>query len=385
MYVVILSSLFAILFTFLSKYKSFSKGLELGFVIITIIGCIHYNYGNDYEAYYRMWETFSRMSLISLLHEDMHGEIGWRLLNWLFKFHNGFFVLVALLNIVQNYIFYRFIKGYVSKRWQWLGMFIYLCTTTYYPLFFSMMRQALAMSLTLTAFMYLYPPNTFRDKYTSRSMHIERISVRPSFKRLVVSFIIVIMAATFHVSALVFLPALIIGYSKLNHINLFAILVLIVTIALFFIPGISSTLLTFALAMESLDAYNTYTDVGYDSGFGLGFAVKSLPFIVSLYFMLFRANELTIVEKQLILVSYLAFLTYPFISIASLFDRIGSYFSILHIAVVPILYSKIKQSLIRFFLVLIMIIFTFYMYKNMFTSLVWRDTMYEFHSIFEIL
>ena len=232
MYIVVFTTLLAILFTYLSRYRSFSKGLELGFIIITFIACIHYNYGSDYEAYYSMWENIGSMNLNSLLDADMHGELGWRLLNWIFRFHNGFFVLVALLNIIQNYIFYCFIKEYVPRRWQWLGVFIYLCTTTYYPLFFSMMRQAFAMSLSLAALMFLYPSKSIGNKTKTRLKYLKRAYARPPFKRLLVSFLIVILAATFHVSAVVFLPTLIVGYLKLNHLSVFALLILAVTVAI---------------------------------------------------------------------------------------------------------------------------------------------------------
>lgn len=386
MYIVISTSLIAVLLAYLSRYKSFSKGLEVGFAIVTFIGCIHYNYGNDYVTYYRMWETIGSISFNSLLDADIHGEPGWRLLNWIFKFKNGFFLLVALLNILQNYIFYRYINDYVPKRWQWLGLFIYLCTTTYYPLFFSMMRQALAMALSVAALMYLYPNKSVENKKIVKNTDYQQSSPsKPSLKRLIGSFLIVLLATTFHVSAIVFVLALIVGYLKLDKLNIFALLILFITVALFFIPGISSTLLSFALDMESLDDYSSYTEVGYETGFGLGFAIRSLPFIVSLYFLLFRNGELQNVEKQLVVISYLAFLTYAFISIATLFDRMGSYFSILHIAVVPILYSKIKIQPIRYLLILLLVFFIFYTYKSMFTSLVWKDTMYEFHSIFEVL
>ncbi len=361
MYIVISTSLIAVLLAFLSKYKSFSKGLEVGFAIVTFIGCIHYNYGNDYEVYYYLWNTISQLSLNELFTTEIHTEPGWRIINWLFKFENGFFALVAILNIIQNYIYYRVIKTIVPRNWWWLSMFVYLCTTTNYPLFFSMMRQGLAISLILASFLYL------RKK-----------KVMPTLG-------LIILASTFHSSALITLPIVLLNYSKYKRIPVFALIILFLTFIVYVFKDIIDFVMKAFLSMSIFETYSTYT-AGESVSLGLGFLLRIVPYLVSLYFLIAREQELSIEEKQITLISYVAFLFFPLATMGvTLVERIGYYFSIFQIVTIPLLYRKIKIKPIRNGLIFVLIYITWIMYYAFFQSEVWKDTMMDFHTIFEVL
>jgi hypothetical protein len=53
MYVLLFFSLFTILLTHLESKGQLKNGMAIGFVIMTILAVIRYDYGNDYMNYYR--------------------------------------------------------------------------------------------------------------------------------------------------------------------------------------------------------------------------------------------------------------------------------------------------------------------------------------------
>ena len=126
MYIVIFCSLIALLLTYLESRNQAKGGMKWGFVIVTILGMIHYDYGNDYMFYYDVYKqvTSYRFDLSGIL-GDYYREPGWALLCWLFKPIGGFFMMVAVLNLIQNMLVYRTINNYVEKKWWPLSVFIY--------------------------------------------------------------------------------------------------------------------------------------------------------------------------------------------------------------------------------------------------------------------
>ena len=112
MYIVIVVSLFALFLTYLEKNRKLRNGMKYGFVLITFLGAIHYNYGTDYKAYYNLYDVLINtdldfFSIIKLDFEDLVGEDnfkdpGWIILCKFFSYCGGFFMLVAILNIIQK-------------------------------------------------------------------------------------------------------------------------------------------------------------------------------------------------------------------------------------------------------------------------------------------
>ena len=184
MYIVIFSSLFALLLTLLDSKGSVNKGMKWGFFIITFLGCVHYNYGNDYIEYHKIYNTIvsTKFDWGYLISGYIYKEPGWAVLCYLFKHIGGFFMMVAVLNIIQNAIVYKVIKNNVSKYWWPLAVFVYLFSTSFYLLNFSMMRQGLAICLFLGAW--------------------EAIKN----KRFFLTLLMLLIASTIHTSALILLP-----------------------------------------------------------------------------------------------------------------------------------------------------------------------------------
>ena len=155
MYIVIFCSLVALLLTYLESINQLKRGMAWSFIIVTILGMIHYDYGNDYMSYYDVYKqvTSYTFDLSGILAKEYFREPGWVLLCWFFKYLGGFFMMVAVLNIVQNMLVYRVIKNYVESKWWPLSVFIYLFSTSLYLMNFSMMRQGFVICV----FLALWP------------------------------------------------------------------------------------------------------------------------------------------------------------------------------------------------------------------------------------
>lgn len=143
MYIVLFCSLVALLFTHLETKGKMKGGMKLGFILITLLGVIHYDYGNDYMPYYELSNQVTKYSfnLKAILAKEYYRDPGWVILCFLFKPIGGFFMMVAVLNVIQNCIVYRFIRRNVEKKWWVMALFVYLFVTGYYLMAFSMMRQ----------------------------------------------------------------------------------------------------------------------------------------------------------------------------------------------------------------------------------------------------
>lgn len=364
MFVLVCSSFLAILLAYLAKYKGARKGLLWAFVIVTIVACLHYDYGNDYMAYYYKWQSYRNYSIVDIFDFEVNFEPGWILLNWLFKFDNGFFLLVALLNIVQNFIYYKFIKRYVPKNWYWLAMFIYLCSTNYYLINFSMMRQGLTVALCVASFFFL------------------------SERRILPALLILLFSITVHRTSILFLPFVFAGFFPLNNIRPYALIIVLVTIVLFFFRDMVGSVFDNIMTIEEFDKYNMRyagdTNKGVNTG--LGVIPNNLQYLIMIYFMFARNKGLTRDENLLLIISYLNLLLIPFTMVgAAMIGRLGYYFGAFQIVSIPIIYSKIKQPAIRQGLTLIFIFMMMIGYIGFLSSDIFHEKYSTFHTFFEAL
>ena len=367
MWVVVISSFFAILLAYLSKFKGKSHLFELAFIIVTFIAAIHYDYGNDYMTYFDRWKQlrFERWGDILSGDTNWGVETGWAILNKMFGFNGGFFILVALLNIFQNYIYYKLIKRFVPPSNRWLAMLIYLCTSGLYLLNFSMMRQGLAVALFVATILLL----------TSR--------------KLIFAIVALIVAISMHKTAVIGVPFLILYFLPLKSTKSLSVIVASMGVALFFATSLASDL--FNSLITSVEILNQYENMGEgmvaEESLGLGFVLLHIPHIVFLYCLwsgeYFRDEK----EKILTIVAFFDILIIPFTSIGSAFmSRLGIYFLAFHVAVIPMLYSRLKKKEIRVGLTFIVVFIMLYAYRGFFQTSYWRDTFGgPFHTIFSQL
>lgn len=154
MYIVIFVNTLAVLFSYLSKYNKFSYGFELAFFCLILFYGVRYNYGNDYISYWQMFDEIASYRSFVLFDDSVRIEPGWILLNKIFS-RCGFPFLVFFLTIFQFLSIYYFIKRFVPINKRYIALFIYLFSFDLMLLELSMMRQTIAIFLTMYAVVFL--------------------------------------------------------------------------------------------------------------------------------------------------------------------------------------------------------------------------------------
>lgn len=183
----------------------------------------------DYDAYLKLYTGVHGTSMIEDVNKRM--ELGWVYFNLYMPSFQMVIVITSLLYCFScGFIFYKL----VPIRYSWLAFLLYFlsCDKTFY---FSLtgMRNGIVISVFLLLYNY--------------------ISKRKWFKYMVVSLI----AATFHTSALLFLPiSYLIGRVKMNR----KAMIIYMVIAVFFlvapIERLTSEIQPFIAAMTSnFDSY----------------------------------------------------------------------------------------------------------------------------------
>lgn len=362
MIVLLIVSLIALLLTYLETIGKLRDGMMWGFVLVTIIAAIHYDYGNDYMSYMQMYKdiTYFDFNLSSVLAGDVWKEPGWALLNYAFIPFGGFFGLVAALSVLQNVIYYKAIKKYVDKEWWTMAVFIYLFSSSLYVLNMSMMRQGLAISLFVWAFSY------FKDR------------------RIIPSLLILIAAASVHNSAKILLPFVLWGFIPMGkrfskYMSYFYAVMFVV---LYMNADFVNTIFMAFMDIEDMAKYAESYGKGVSNiTMGLGFALQLIPFIISLLYLLINYDSY-FWKCRLICIACIGFFIMPFALIIPLIDRVGMYFTAYSIFAIPITYEWITRKELRYSFLAIFIFMTLYNYYLFFNSDVYSDAFSNYKTIF---
>ena len=340
--------LIAVLLAFLSQTKPKGKFLEFGFILLTFFASIQYGFGSDYHRYYELWYQYSTYD-IGLFVEDFFNqtdwtEPGWILLNAIFGFKYGFFVLVALISVVENYIYYRLIKDYVPVKWRWLAMFLYVSMDSLYWLNYSMFRQGLCVALFVGAVLLMN-----RNKLWS-------------------AIALMLFSLTIHLSSAVCIPFIALYFLPLNKTKTLASFLLVFTILIFLFKDIVIGGLNLVFTLEELGKYK---DSGYGAsklgGLGLGYLLNHIPNFVILYFLIKDQYIKSREKKVIALLAFCDILIAPLQLYGAAFaGRLGVYFVAFKVASIPMVYSMIKDKGLRLFLVLIVLFSTLVMFIQFF-------------------
>lgn len=364
MWIVVFISFIALLFTIAESKRMIKNGMGIGFALVTILGAIHYDYGNDYMTYLMFYESFidKPFDIDKILDGTYFKEPGWFVLNYIFKYLGGFFMLVAVLNIAQNYLIYRFVKKYVAQKWWPFAVFTYLFTTSYYLLSFSMMRQMLV----IVVFLSLWPLICQR--------------------RWVKAGIVLALCTTIHSSAIVLLPFAFWGFLPVNNSKFLGILYAGFLLALWLFGDILNSIFLTFIDLKSLGHYVTnYGNSDFTMKLGVGFIIQLLPFVLSIYF-LFRNNyKYSFDQKKLVALAAIHAIITPFGQIIPIISRIGFYFGVYRIASFPLIYGNIPEKTFRQVLIALNVMITLYDYFTFFTLETWVDKYTTFHTIFSVL
>lgn len=365
MIVLLTVSLIALLLTYLETIGKLKDGMMWGFVLVTIIAAIHYDYGNDYMSYMQTYKdiTYFDFNLSSILAGDVWKEPGWALLNYAFIPFGGFFGLVAALSVLQNVIYYKAIKRYVDKEWWPMAVFIYLFSTSLYVLNMSMMRQGLAISLFVWAFLY------FKDR------------------RIIPSLLILIAAASVHNSAKILLPFVLWGFIPMGkrfskYMSYFYAVMFVV---LYMNADFVNTIFMAFTTYKDFAVYSDYyANDNRTIKIGIGFIINLIPLIISLLYLL-KKQDTEIWKRRLVCIACIGSFIIPFSLIIPLIGRVGMYFSAYTIFSIPITYKWITRKELKLLFMLIYLLITLYDYFGFFSSEVFSKEYSTYKTIFSAL
>jgi hypothetical protein len=339
------------------------NGMKFGFMLVTFVGVIHYDYGNDYMAYYNLYNDIvnSQFSWSNLINGYIYKELGWALINYLFKYLGGFFMMVAVLNIIQNTIYYKFIKKNVGRTWWPMAVFIYLFSTNFYLLNFSMMRQGLVIAIFVGLWEYIKE------------------------KRWMIALGGLLCAYLIHSSALILLPFAFLGYLPFKKGRLTATIFIAVFIALWISQDLMEDLFTSMMVIEDIQDYaNSYGKRDVAVSYGLGFLISLIPLCVSIYYFMFNKGK-DRTDRGLVALSSLGFLIVPFTQVIPLVDRVAMYFNVFGICSIGITYSSIRSKILRYLLLTLYMLIMLYDYWRFFNEGIYSEHYIRFKSVFTLL
>lgn len=360
MYIVTAFAIIAFILTLLESRGVLKHGMKAGFILVTALGAIHYNYGNDYIAYHNEFDyinSFS-VSLYDLLSGNYFRDSGWAVINKLFGFfENGFFYLVATLTIIQNTIVYRFIKSNLERSLWPFAVFVFLFNTSFYLLSFSMLRQWFVMCVWIAMLPLI------------------------TKKKVLVPFIVLFLCTYIHASSICLLPFIFIGYLPKINGKLLILTIVGILLVLWNSKYYIDVILNYFLSSDGLQSYSIYASDSLQS-IGLGYLIGQIPFLVSLLYIVRNNTNISNETYSLIIASIVSYMLIPFQQSIDLISRIAMYFSVISIVSLPIVYSSIPNRFVRNSLIAIYVLMTIYSYASFFSSPVYGTNYKTFHTIF---
>lgn len=360
MFVIVITSLLALFLTILESKKILNGGMALGFIIITVISAIRYDYGNDYMGYYDDFNDACKYDIRDIItFNEYIKDSGWSILCKLFE-PLGFFIFVICISSLSSFIYYRFIKENVNRQDYWLAMFVYLFTFDLFALQLSMIRQGFVIALFVLSFHYL------------------------NKGKLLVPIIITLISVSFHKTALVLIPFLFFSKYPFKKIGKPTSVVIVII----FVLGILSSslikdLLGSILAFEAFAVYDSKYAFEEGNKMGIRMIFEFIPFFVAIYYL--GTNKTINGSRYLVFLSTVSTLIYPFTTIIHLISRLSFYFSVFSIATIPITYRRVDNQFVRYILLSIYLMITIYIYVDRFTNSVYTDSFKEFKTIFSVL
>lgn len=364
MWVVFFFSTVCVLFTYLESVGRMRRGMQWGFVFVTILGCIHYNYGSDYMSYYEAYKTIVSTPFdfkLIFSGDGPYKDPGWSIINYIFMPFGGFFMLVAVLNIIQNVCVYIFIKENVKKEWWWISVFLYLFTYTLYPMNFSMMRQGFVVCV----FLGIWP--LIREK------------------KIWLTLPLIYILSSIHQSALFLLPFAFWGYLKFRRLKLTGAIFIVLTLLLWLSKDFLDAAFGYFMGIGEVENYVDIYENSISSGNkGFGFIIYQIPVFVSILYY-FIAKDTSWIERSIVSLAMIGTMVMPFNGIIQLAGRMGIYFNIYKLFAIPCVFYTIKNQTLRYILLSLYILITLVDYYRFFMGEGWVETYGTFHTIFEVL
>ena len=362
MQVVFIVSLIALLFAILDSTGRQRSGLKIAFVIITVLSCLRYNFGNDYPSYMKEFLEMGNYSVSSILFHDTFKDKLWFILQHFLR-PIGWVPFVGAISIFSNVAYYKLIKEYVPRKFYWLGFFIYVFTFDMFVLQQSMIRQGLVVAIMALVFMRVDKMKTFN----------------------LGQFLLVLLgtacALGIHKSSVVCVPCLLIKFLPLRK-RFIPLILALVFVALFFLQDSIAQLVINILFSDELSNYASDYLEEEGRGIGVRAILEFIPFFVAAWYL--WQKDTADGPRFLIVLSMIATMLYPVTMLNHLMSRLTYYFSILSMATIPVTYDRIKNKLLRNALLFLMMAIQMYVYFDRFANPTYKQAFGVFHTIFSM-
>lgn len=340
-------------------------GLEFGWLLLFVYLAIRYDYGNDYLSYLDNFQLYNSYSFKLTNTEawaglQSRGEYGWVIFNKICG-PLGFFGMIILLTALFMVQIYYLIKKYVPPKWYWLAVFIFAFHPTFMVVGLAgMIRQWMALFLFVVACKFIHE------------------------RRLVPYFLLILLATTFHTSAFFLFPIGLLAFIPIEKVKAKSLL-WFVPFLIIWIFAMSRFQFSFINDLLSNDELNVYSDfIEKDNGLNV-FGISSLITIGLPILSYSLVNNYSDEIKRYALFLLIPLLLIPFIKNNHLVGRLGVYFNVFSIIVLPNAFealSRLKGKSIIVPLLLMLIVYYVYLFITHFTDIVWFSHIYQYHTIF---
>lgn len=333
---------FSLVLVFLSYSHFFNKnyrnGLIFSFGILFIFLGIRYNFGFDYKMYEQ--EFF----IINFKHNKWSGgmerlEVGWVILNKLFKYV-GFKGLIIFHSLIYCFsIFLFFDTFYQSRINKTLALFFLLVSPGALILHICFLRQSLALSLVLISLVLIYKDVKFYF-----------------------SILLLLLAASFHLSALLFIPIFLMKYlkgTKIVYITFSLIsIILILMISILNLRNVlfNSVEFLFPKYFHYLTSSENINNLKLNTGLGLVFLGINFVLLLSRIQFFFWGNKYKIVFISGIMFFIISTISFQYF----FFSRLLIYFEFFYLLLIPLICDTIINKSIRYLYIIFQIIFYIY-------------------------
>lgn len=363
---IIFFGIIAVLCAMLQSIGIWRNGLFFGFAITTTLLAIHYDFGSDYWSYYDWFEKSLYSPRPKSISEflEMSRDPGWDILNLLFGRlfgENGFYIMVAVLSVVEGLCYYIFIKKLVPTTWYWFAMALYVFNNQFFILTFSMMRQSLVMAVLLLCFMWM------RNK------------------KIFLPFMTILLLSTIHNSVILCLPLIFLPVFPFKNTKIWAIVLLILLFVFLTSSAILEPILArFAALTDSFTRYiETYTDDS-EIKFGLGYLLRLLPFFYLLYGL--YTDQFSKDDIPILIVWSLSIILIPFGTIIPMFGRLLFYFELAGLVAFPKIINTSPLMFMRFIITTsILLLCVYSLHSNFYNpTSVYYQSYLNFATIFHL-
>lgn len=326
---------------------------SLSILLLFVFLAFRYDFGNDYLAYYDLFNEFSVLTLDDALKYDGRVELGWILLCMLFK-PIGFFGLVFALVFFQLYVLAKIIFKYCPPDLYWFAIFIFIFIPDNMLINASAIRQSIAIS-----FFLLMVDSILEKKYLKALFYL-------------------IAAYNFHTSILIVVLFLIpiIFSNRINNYIFCFVAILIFPILYLFRENLGDYFFQLSFFSDTFEKYLIYSESG-----NLGSGVGALYNFILLVSFLSVLSCLSLSERLIVKIASLTYFITPLSVYVAMLSRINFYFEMLFIVAMPLMVSQFRNTYFRYGLIFLIMFWTLYIYYGFYHNPIWMEK----YSIYKLI